>query len=95
MDKIELKKLANKLFFDLTEEEYDELSQKFDNTIKKIELIDKIEGLNEVEPMFYPFDIEAKLREDKVTDEMPIEDILQNASNKKYNQVKVPKVVGE
>ena len=93
MEKIELKKLANKLFFDLQEEEYEELSNKFDNIINKIELINNIEGIEEVEPMFYPFDVETKLREDKVVDEMKVEDILKNASTKQYNQVKVPKVV--
>ena len=33
------------------------------------------------------------MREDKVVDELPIDDILKNSGDTLYNQVKVPKVV--
>ena len=59
-----------------------------------MDLIGKIDGINEVEPLIYPFPLDnVRMREDKVVDELPIEDILKNSGDTLYNQVKVPKVV--
>ena len=94
MDKETLVMLANKLMFTMEESEYDTLLEEFDTMIKQMDLIGKIEGIENVEPMCYPFPIEdVCLREDTVVDELPIEDILQNSGSTLYNQVKLPKVV--
>ena len=94
MDKETLKMLANKLMFTMEEEEYDTLLEEFDTMIKQMDLIGEINGIENVEPMCYPFPIEdVCLREDVVVDELEIDDILKNSGSTLYNQVKLPKVV--
>lgn len=94
MDKNTLKILANKLMFTMNEEEYDTLLEEFDTILKQMDLIGKIENIDKVEPLIYPFELaNVNMREDKVVDELPIEDILKNSGSTLYNQVKVPKVV--
>ena len=94
MDKETLVMLANKLMFTMEDSEYDTLLEEFDTMLKQMDLIGKIEGIDKVEPMCYPFPLEdVCLREDNVVDELPIEDILSNSGNTLYNQVKLPKVV--
>lgn len=94
MDKKTLKVLASKLMFTMNEEEYDTLSDEFKVILKQMDLIGKIDGINEVEPLIYPFPLDnVTMREDTVVDEMNIDDILANSGDTLYNQVKVPKVV--
>lgn len=94
MDKKTLETLARKLMFTMDESEYETLSDEFKIILKQMDLIGKIEGINEVEPLIYPFPLDnVRMREDKVVDELPIEDILKNSGDTLYNQVKVPKVV--
>ena len=94
MDKKTLEVLASKLMFTMNEEEYDTLSDEFKVILKQMDLIGKIDGISEVEPLIYPFPLDnVMMREDKVVDEMDIDDILANSGDTLYNQVKVPKVV--
>ena len=94
MDKETLVMLANKLMFTMEDSEYDTLLDEFDMMIKQMDLIGKIDGIENVEPMTYPFPLDdVVLREDEVVDELPIEEILQNSGSNLYNQVKLPKVV--
>jgi len=94
MDKDTLKMLANKLMFTMEESEYDTLLEEFDTMIKQMDLIGEIKGIENVEPMVYPFPIDdACLREDEVVDELEIDEILKNSGSTLYNQVKLPKVV--
>lgn len=94
MDKETLVMLANKLMFTMDDSEYDTLLDEFDTIIKQMDLIGKIDGIEKVEPMYYPFPLEdVVLREDEVVDELEIDEILQNSGSNLYNQVKLPKVV--
>ena len=94
MDKEELRKLANKLMFTMDESEYDTLSFEFDVILKQMELIGKIENISDVEPLIYPvLPDNVTMREDKVVDELDIDEILTNCGDTLYNQVKLPKVV--
>ena len=94
MDKNTLKMLANKLMFTMDEKEYDTLLDEFETILKQMELIGKIKDIDKVEPLIFPFPLaNVKMREDKVVDELPIDDILKNSGSTLYNQVKVPKVV--
>lgn len=94
MDKETLKMLANKLMFTMDDSEYDTLLDEFDTILKQMDLIGKIDGIEKVEPMSYPFVLkDVCLREDEVVDELEIDDILANSGNNLYNQVKLPKVV--
>jgi len=94
MDKMTLVMLANKLMFTMEDCEYDTLLEEFDTMIKQMDLIGKIDGIENVEPMSYPFPLEdVCLREDTVVDELEIDEILSNSGSNLYNQVKLPKVV--
>ena len=94
MNKETLKMLANKLMFTMEESEYDTLLEEFDTMIKQMDLIGEIKGIENVEPMVYPFELDdVSLRDDKVVDELDVDLILQNSGSSLYNQVKLPKVV--
>ena len=89
-----LKKTANNLMFDMTDAEYDQLVKDFDIILKQIKILESIEGIDEVEPMTFPFDVTNDyLREDKVTVPENREDILRNANDVKDGQIRLPKVV--
>ena len=94
MDKETLKVLAKKLMFTMDEDEYDTLLGEFDVILKQMSLIEKIDNIDKVEPLVYPFPLDnVVMREDNVLDELDIDDILVNSGSNLYNQVKLPKVV--
>lgn len=94
MDKDTLVMLANKLMFTMNDSEYETLLEEFDIMIKQMDLIGKIEGIENIEPMVYPFELsDLCFREDEVIDELEIDEILLNSGSNLYNQVKLPKVV--
>ena len=94
MDKKELELLASKLMFTMNEEEYETLSNEFDTILKQMDLIGKIEDIDKVEPLIYPFQLDdVTMREDNVSEELELDDILKNSGSDLYNQVKLPKVV--
>lgn len=94
MDKETLVMLANKLMFTMDDSEYDTLLEEFDTIFKQMDLIGKIDNIEEIEPMVYPFRLDdVKLREDEVNEELEIDEILLNSGDNLYNQVKLPKVV--
>ena len=94
--KEDLKKYARLLMFDMNEEEYDTLLKEFAITEKHMALIGEIDGIEDVEPMTFPYVIyHASLREDISKPCLTTEEVLKNTKDKKADQVKVPKVVGE
>ena len=94
MNKETLVMLANKLMFTMEDSEYDTLLEEFDAMIKQMDLIGNIDGIENVEPMVYPFELsDVCLREDIVSEELEIDEILTNSGETLYNQVKLPKVV--
>ncbi len=94
ISKNDLRDYARKLMFEMQEEEYDTLEQEFEIILKQMDLIGQIEGIQNYEPMTFPFvDYHATLREDIAHDSLPVEDVLKNAKQVAHNQVKVPKVV--
>ena len=89
-----LKKYANLLMFDMNEEEYDTLEEEFKTILKQMDYIGKIDGIEKVEPMTFPFESDsASLREDEVGDYLTVDEVLSNTKQEVDNQVKVPKVV--
>lgn len=92
--KEQLKKYAEKLLFQMKDEEYETLQSEFEIIEKQMNLISEIKGIEDVEPMTFPFiTYEVDFREDEVKNEISTEDALLNAKETKNNQVKVPKVV--
>ena len=93
--KEKLKDYAAKLMFDMDDAGYDRTLKEFETIEKHMALIDNIEGVDNVEPMTFPYEIyHATLREDEAKDTLTNEEVLANAKDTKANQVKVPKVVG-
>ena len=90
-----LKDAADRLMLDMSEEEYQTLYQEFGILTKQMETIGKIEGLEDFEPMTFPFDVTTSvLREDDPVEPLSREDALRNAGSTLDGQIKLPKVVG-
>ena len=93
--KEKLKDYASKLMFDMDDAGYDRTLEEFETVEKHMALIDEIDGIENVEPMTFPYVIyHATLREDEAKDALTNEQVLANSKDTKANQVKVPKVVG-
>ena len=89
-----LKDYANKLMFDMDEKEYETLEKEFEVILKQMDLIGEIKEIEGLEPMTFPFEKEGThFREDVVKDTLSVEDVIANAKEISYEQVKVPKVV--
>ena len=94
IEKSKLKDYANKLMFDMKDEEYETLANEFETILKQLDLIGEIENINSVEPMTFPFILEdVCLREDSNTRYIDVEEALNNCHVKKGREVKVPRVV--
>ena len=94
--KEKLKDYANKLMFDMNDDEYTTLQEEFDIILKQMDLIGNIPNISKVEPMTFPFKLEeASLREDEVGDYLVVNEVLENAHHQVNDQVKVPRVVEE
>lgn len=92
--KEKLKKYANKLMFDMEDEEYETLLKEFEIIEKQMDLIGNIENINNVEPMTFPFELDSvELRNDSESRYIEIEDALSNTGSKKGREIRVPKVV--
>ena len=86
---------ADKLLIGLTKEENQMVLDEFDIIDKNIDIINEIDGIENVEPMSWALDdFVYELREDVVEESVPIEELLQNCGDYVGNEVRVPKVVG-
>ena len=95
IDKETLKIAADKLLFDMSEEEYNTLLSEFETIIHQMSLIGNIKGLDELEPMTFPYDVSTSfLREDVATTPTDRDELLKNASDVVDGQIRLPKVVG-
>ena len=89
-----LKKAADRICIDMTDEQYNTLLNEFDVMMKQMELISQIEGVDDVTPMTFPFPcVHSFLREDEPINELSVEEGLRNAPAVHENQIKLPKVV--
>ena len=86
---------ADKLLIGLTEEENQMVLDEFEIIDQNIDLINKIPGIEEVEPMTHCLDdFTYELREDEVEESIDIDELLQNCDDSRDGEVSVPKVVG-
>lgn len=93
--KEKLKDYAGKLMFDMDDQGYDRTLEEFETVEKHMAFIGEIEGIENVEPMTFPYIIyHATFREDEAKNCLTNEEVLSNAKDTKADQVKVPKVVG-
>ena len=85
---------ANKLMFDLTDDEYERLEKEFEILIKHMNIIGEIEGVDDAVPMSFPFDVtNSCLREDIATKPLSRDEALKNAKDVVDGQISLPKVV--
>ena len=89
-----LQESANRLLINLTDEELNDLLSDFDILISQMELIGDIPGVDEVEPMTFPFEITSDyLRDDIPEEPLSKNDVLKNAQDVVDGQIRLPKVV--
>ncbi len=94
VDKDKLIELANDLLFDMADHEYDTLLQEFDELLAQMALLTKIEHVDEVEPMIFPFEVSnTYLREDEPETPLSKDELLVNAPDHYAGQIRLPKVV--
>ena len=85
---------ADKLLIGLTEEENKMVLDEFDIIDQNINIINEIEGIEDVEPMSHCLDdFSYELREDVIEESVDIDSVLQNCDDYINDEVKVPKVV--
>lgn len=95
IDKTLLLDASTRLLFVMTDSQYDVLINEFDILLKQMELIGKIEGVDQVIPMTFPFNQHtSKLRDDQPGKTLNQSEATQNASFVSEGQIKLPKVVG-
>lgn len=89
-----LRDAANRLLFDMSDEEYKTLLDEFDTLIVQLKLINNIPGVDNEKPMTFPYECStAYLREDVPGTTLTIEEVLRNTTHVEDNQIKLPKVV--
>lgn len=90
-----LQDCAHRLLFDMTDEQYEVLQNEFDIILKQMNIIGSLEGIDQVSPMTFPFDVTVDyLREDDVVETITKEEALRNAKDIVEDQIRLPKVVG-
>jgi aspartyl/glutamyl-tRNA(Asn/Gln) amidotransferase C subunit len=90
-----LKDASQRLMFSMTETQYDVLLDEFNILIQQMELIGKIEGVDNITPMTFPFAVTSdNLADDVVTPPLTQTEALANVKQHVEGQVKLPKVVG-
>ena len=91
----EIQDYALKLMFKMKDNEFESFEKEFETILKHMDLIGDIEGIEDVEPMVFPFrNKDAKLRKDIANHDLSTDDAVKNAKETIYDEVKVPKVVG-
>ncbi len=92
---IDFKFLANKLLFDISEKEEEELKKDFLDLEEQINIFNNIDTEN-VEEMVRPNNIITKyMRKDEINHVLELKDVLKNVEdeNIKYNQIAVKKAI--
>ena len=86
---------ADKLLIGLTPEENDMVLKEFESIDENLNLVNQIEGIENVEPMTHCLDdFIYELRDDIVEESPDIKDLLRNSDATEDREIVVPKVVG-
>ena len=85
---------ADKLLIGLTEDETNTIYSEFNVIEKNMDLINKIDGISEIEVQNYPFIVEGSPRSGKEIINDDVEDLLKNCDKVSDREIEVPKVVG-
>jgi len=86
---------ADKLLIGLTPEENKMVLDEFEIIDKNMDLVNKIKGLDSVEPMTYCLDdLYGEFREDVIEESIDVNDLLANSDDTEDREIVVPRVVG-
>ena len=85
---------ADKLLIGLSEEENKTLLEEFQVIENRMDLINEIKGITEIEPMHYPFLVECNPRDGQFIENDNTEELLKNSDKINDREIEVPKVVG-
>ena len=89
-----LQESANKLMFEMSDEQYNKLLSEFDIILTQMDLIGDIEGVDNATPMTFPFDVTSTfLREDVAEAPLDRDEALRNAKDVVDGQIRLPRVV--
>lgn len=87
-------KNAENLLIGLTREENKMILDEFDQIDKDFSVLEKIEGLDKVEPMSWCLDRTVdSLQEDEVEESLPVDISLRNSGRTNDREIEVPRVV--
>jgi len=90
LTKEDLKKLALDLYFEISDQDCDYILKYYEDKNIEISYLDKID-VDDVPPMFFPYvPAEVTLREDEIHNS---ENIIENASEKEDNYIKIALVI--
>lgn len=86
---------ADKLLIGLSEDEKKMIQEEFDTIDSNMDLINKIDGIKDVEELSFPYEMEIdELRSDEdVIDSIEIDELLSNCDRTDGREIEVPKVV--
>ena len=85
---------TRKLMMEMSDEEYDKLTSDFETITMQMDLIKDIEGVDDVEPMTFPFEVTNDfLRDDVIEETITKKDALKNSKRKKGDYIVLPRVV--
>ena len=89
-----LKSAAEKMMFTMEDSQYETLLEEFDILLKQIDFMGEINGIDDAEPMIFPFDVfTSHLREDEIEFSLTQEEAMKNSGDVKDGQIRLPKVV--
>jgi aspartyl-tRNA(Asn)/glutamyl-tRNA(Gln) amidotransferase subunit C len=95
IDKALLMDASTRLLFVMTDSQYEVLINEFDILLKQMALIAKIDGVDALPPMTFPFPVNGLgLRVDEVGPTLTQQESTSNAHHVSEGQIKLPKVVG-
>ena len=91
---MDIKTLANKIFLDFSEEEWETINNEFELLEQEIKSLNEI-NTEDVEAMDLPFTLnENALRMDTEGEVLSVEELLENAPDQSEDMVRIVKVVG-
>ena len=90
---MDVKKLANTLMLELTEEEISRIEGKGDTFLHLVDVLKAIDTKG-VDPMTYPFEYErSNLREDEESHLLELDDVFKNAPRRKGDFFEIVQVI--
>ena len=90
-----LKQASRNLMFEMSDEEYDTLLEEFGDIIEQLKIISDIDGIDDVEPMVFPYPVfVTEMREDIAKETPDRNEILKNSGDVVDGMIRLPKVVG-